>query len=101
MSQKINRNRLPAKYALEVYKMVDGYPSAIDILYETVVILEERNSLDQPFTAKSMMKEINTRIAGKDLDQSYDDMVTENWLAKSGDSYTLVTHPWAETKSNQ
>jgi hypothetical protein len=80
--------------------MVDGYPSTIDILYEAVTILEERKALDQPFTAKSMMKEINSRVDNKDLEQSFDDMVAENWLSKEGDTYTLIKHPWTETKIN-
>lgn len=101
MSLKINRNRLPAKYALEVYKMVDGYPSTIDLLYEVVTILEERKTLEDPFTAMSLMKEVNTRVDGKDLEDSLEEMVSEGWLSKAeSGSYTVAKHPWTETKSN-
>lgn len=94
MSLKINRSRLPAKYALEVYKMVDGYPSTIDLLYEVVTILEERKTLEQPFTSKSMLKEVNTRVDGKDLEETLNSMVTEGWLTTIDDGYKLAKHPW-------
>jgi hypothetical protein len=94
MSLKIDRNRLPAKYALEVYKMVDGYPSTIDLLYELVIILEERKALEEKFTAKSMMREVSVRVNDKDLEESMDDMVAEGWLKRVEDGYQLVKHPW-------
>lgn len=74
--------------------MVDGYPSTIDILYELVTILEERNALDKPFTSKAMMKEVNTRVGGKDLEDSLAELSTEGWLEKQDDSYQLINHPW-------
>jgi hypothetical protein len=80
--------------------MVDGYPSTIDLLYEVVSILEERKALEQPFTSKSMMKEVNTRINDKDLEETLNDMVTEGWLTAIDDGYKLAKHPW-ETSINQ
>lgn len=80
--------------------MVDGYPSTIDLLYEVVTILEERKALEQPFTSKSMMKEVNTRINDKDLEETLNDMVTEGWLIAIDDGYKLAKHPW-ETSIKQ
>jgi hypothetical protein len=91
---EINRNRLPAKYAMEVYKMVDGYPSTIDILYELVNVLEERKALETPFQASSLLKEIVSREPDMDLVDSLDSLAKQGYLQKSGDHFTLVKHPW-------
>lgn len=97
MNLKINKTQLPAKYALGVYKMVDGYPSTIDILYEVVTILEDRNLLENSFTSMSLMKEVSARIDGNDLEHSFDILVTDGWLSKKENAYTLIKHPWIET----
>jgi len=92
---KINRSKLPAKYALEVYKMVDGYPSTIDLLYEIVTVLEDRDKMDQVFQPKDILKEVSTRFEGEDLEQSLPKLVKEGWLTFNNDNYTLVKHPWS------
>jgi len=99
MNLKINRNKLPAKYALEVYKMVDGYPSTIDILYELVTVLEERGTLEESFVGRSVMKEVVTREAGLDLEDSLVKLSKEGWLSRDGEHYKLIKHPWSETKN--
>jgi hypothetical protein len=91
---RIDRNKLPAKYALEVYKMVDGFPSTIDLLYEIVSILQERNKLEQPFVAKELLKEVPTRIDGEDLENSLVRLAEDGWLERIDNSYQLVNHPW-------
>jgi len=92
---KINRSKLPAKYALEVYKMVDGYPSTIDLLYEIVSVLEDRDKLTQAFQPKDILKEVSTRLDGEDLAQSLPKLVSEGWLTIDNDNYSLIKHPWS------
>ena len=92
---RINRSKIPTKYALEVYKMVDGYPSTIDLLYEIVTVLEDRDKLDQAFQSKDILKEVSTRFEGEDLEQSLPKLVKEGWLTANNDNYTLAKHPWS------
>lgn len=91
---RINKNALPAKYALEVYKMVDGYPSTIDLLYEIVSILQERDRFEQPFAALDIMKEVTSRINNEDLEVTLKTMVSEGWLSTEDNKYKLAKHPW-------
>ena len=92
---RIDRNKLPTKYVLEVYKMVEGYPSTIDLLYEIVSILEARSKLDAPFTAIGMMKEVSARLNnGEDLEDSLKTLTKEGWLMADAGGYLLVKHPW-------
>ena len=98
MSLKINKDLLPTKYVLEVYKMVEGYPSTIDLLYEVVRILEDREALEKEFQATEMLREVAVRINDEDLDVSLNRLSTEGWLTKDGNAYKLTRHPWmAET----
>lgn len=91
---RIDKNLLPAKYALEVYKMVDGYPSTIDLLYEIVSVLQERDKLEQPFVALDIMKEVTSRINNDDLEVTLKALVSENWLSLDDGKYKLTKHPW-------
>jgi hypothetical protein len=91
---RINRDILPAKYVLEVYKMVEGYPSTIDLLYEVTSILEERDKLTESFTAVSMLKEVSIRFDGEDLEDSLKRLASEGWLQEEDGKYTLIKHLW-------
>lgn len=92
---KIDKNKLQAKYSLEVYKMVDGYPSTIDLLYEITTILQDRNKLNDSFAAADLLKEVSTRLnVGEDLEISLRTMVKEEWLKENNGQFTLVNHPW-------
>jgi len=75
--------------------MVDGYPSTIDLLYEIVTVLEDRDKMDQVFQPKDILKEVSTRFEGEDLEQSLPKLVKEGWLTFNNDNYTLVKHPWS------
>jgi len=94
MSLKINKDLLPTKYVLEVYKMVEGYPSTIDLLYEVVRILEDREALEKEFQATEMLREVAVRINDEDLDVSLNTLSTEGWLSKKDNRYKLTRHPW-------
>jgi len=94
MNLKIDKDLLPTKYVLEIYKMVEGYPSTIDLLYELVRILEDRGKLDSEFAVTEMLKEISVRIGGEDLSVSFERLSEEGWLSKTNSGYRLVKHPW-------
>jgi len=95
MTMRIDRNKLQAKYSLEVYKMVDGYPSTIDLLYEITTILQERDKLTDAFAAKDLLKEVSTRLnVGEDLEISLHTMVKEGWLKEENGQFFLLKHPW-------
>jgi hypothetical protein len=75
--------------------MVDGYPSTIDLLYEIVTVLEDRDKLTQAFQSKDILKEVSTRFEGEDLEQSLPKLVSEGWLTIDNDNYSLTKHPWS------
>jgi hypothetical protein len=91
---RIDRNKLQAKYTLEVYKMVDGYPSTIDLLYEIVTVLSEREKLGDLFIAKDIIREVTTRLGEEDLADSLPKLQKEGWLEFTEGAYRVVKHPW-------
>ena len=74
--------------------MVDGYPSTIDLLYEIVSILQERDKLEQPFVALDIMKEVTSRINNEDLEVTLKALASEKWLSLDDGKYKLAKHPW-------
>jgi hypothetical protein len=74
--------------------MVEGYPSTIDLLYEVVRILEDREALEKEFQATEMLREVAVRINDEDLDVSLNTLSTEGWLSKKDNRYKLTRHPW-------
>ena len=53
---RIDYNKLPVKYALEVYQELPGYPTAQDKKYILLRVLEEANLLETPFSSKDVWK---------------------------------------------
>ena len=49
---KIDRKKLPVKYALEIYTEVPGFPTREDLEYLLITSLEERDLLESEFTAE-------------------------------------------------
>ena len=47
---KINQNKLPVKYALNVYKEMKEFPSHMDLVYMLLSNLSDREEIENPFT---------------------------------------------------
>lgn len=94
MTMRIDKNRLTAKYALEIYKMVDGYPSTIDLLYEIVTVLSERKKLEDFFVSTDILKEVTTRLEEKSLEENLPMLQKEGWLEFADGAYRVIKHPW-------
>ena len=47
---KINQNKLPVKYALNVYKEMKEFPSHVDLVYMLLSNLSDREEIENPFT---------------------------------------------------
>ena len=100
---KINRNRLPVKYALEIYQDLDGYPSHQDLEYLLVSTLEDTNLLESDFTADKIWSGLKMTLGTqKDLIVFLDYLSEEKSIAEfnvslkktSANSYRLDGHNW-------
>jgi hypothetical protein len=104
MELKINRKKLPVKYALEIYQDLSGYPTHADLEYILVCALEDQGILDKDFTAESVWKRMKSALGTvKDLTKFLDYLSEEKEIADfnvnlnktSANSYKLTSHRWA------
>lgn len=100
---KINRKKLPVKYALEIYQDLGGYPSHQDLEYLLVSTLEDSNLLESDFTADKIWSGLKMALGTqKDLigflDYLSEDKDTAefnvNLNKTSANSYRLAGHNW-------
>lgn len=47
---KINQEKLPVKYALNVYREMSGFPSHMDLVYMLLSNLSDREEIEKVFT---------------------------------------------------
>lgn len=100
---KINRKRLPVKYALEIYQDLAGYPSHQDLEYLLVSTLEDTNLLESDFTADKIWSGLKMALGTqKDLTKFLDHLSEDKSIAEfnvdlkktSANSYRLDGHNW-------
>lgn len=51
---RLNRNKLPIKYALDIYQDILGYPSHSDLEYLLVSTLQNKDLLGKDFTVEQV-----------------------------------------------
>jgi len=101
---KINRNKLPMKYSLEIYQEIPGYPSHQDLEYILVSTLQETDMLGKDFTAEQVWYGMKHAVGVLPdligfLDYSFDttnkhDTGTLIGAKTSANSYRLDGHQW-------
>ncbi len=101
---RMNRNKLPMKYALEIYQELPGYPSHQDLEYVLVTTLQDKDLLGKPFTAEQIwdgMKPVQGSMAtliGFLDNLCQPDNPADEFQVKgskpSSNSYLINMHPW-------
>jgi hypothetical protein len=105
---KINRKKLPVKYALDVYTEAPGFPTDQDFEYITVAALEERGLLGSEFSADQVWDAFKYYMGTIDnlrdfLDRTFDPederdrlLSTINGTKPSTTSYQVHDHAWSD-----
>jgi hypothetical protein len=60
---KINRNKLPVKYNLEIYQEMPGFGCHQDLEYMLVSTLENRNMLEKDFNPSNVWQGLKSALA--------------------------------------
>lgn len=102
---KINRRKLPIKYALEVYTQLPGYPSQNDLEFVLLQTLQDKSLLEKNFTAENVWSGMKNHIGTIDelrklldtifLSDNLDGTSAITGTKTSANSYLLTTHDWA------
>lgn len=98
---KINRRKLPVKYALEIYQELPGYPSSQDFEYLLITALQEKELLEKDFTAEKVWPTLKHHMGiiqdARDFleELAYDPNSRDVKITKSsGNSYRVTSHSW-------
>ena len=103
---KINRNKLPIKYNLEIYQEMPGFASHQDLEYMLVNVLENRGMLEKDFNPSNLWQGMRSALGTiEDLrgflehlanpDDPSDKIDFNVSIEKIGhDKYRLVSHRW-------
>lgn len=98
---KTNRDKLPVKYALEIYQEIDGYPTHIDLIYILIRTLEENNLINIEFSPENvwvdLKKCIGTLPKLHDFLQNLtegNDPILNSIKTDTTIKYLLIRNPW-------
>ena len=98
---KINKRKLPVKYALQIYQELTGYPSPQDLEYILITTLEEKDLLGKDFTAEKVWPTMKHHLGiiqdARDFleELAYDGNSRDVKITKSsGNSYRVTSHSW-------
>lgn len=99
---KINRQKLPVKYALDVYSETPGFPSQTDLEYMLVSTLLEQNRIEAEFTAEHVwdyykhcvgtISDLRAFLEQLFVDGAVDCSVQGH--KSSSNSYIITGHAW-------
>jgi hypothetical protein len=106
---RINQEKLPVKYALNVYKEMPEFPSHMDLVYMLISNLTDREEIEKPFTPSQVWSYMKDGVGTIAELQGFLDYVSDPedcpgaFLNKLGMTssrkpemqYQVLDNPWA------
>lgn len=106
---KIDSNKLPVKYALNVYKEMKEFPTHMDLVYMLLSNLSDKEDIDKSFTPSQVWSYMKDGVGTINELQGFLDYVSDPedcpgaFLEKLGlttgkkpeQQYRVVNNPWA------
>jgi hypothetical protein len=74
---KINQNKLPVKYALNVYKEMKEFPTHIDLVYMLLSNLSDREEIEKSFTPSQVWQYMKDGVGTINELQGFLDYVSD------------------------
>jgi len=103
---KINRNKLPVKYNLEIYQEMPNFGSHQDLEYMLVNTLENRGMLEKVFNPSNVWQGMRSALGTSEDLRAFLDYLAQpddpkdkidfkvSLLKKGHDKYQLESHKW-------
>lgn len=106
---KIDSNKLPVKYALNVYKEMKEFPTHMDLVYMLLSNLSDKEDIDKSFTPSQVWSYMKDGLGTINELHGFLDYVSDPadcpgaFLEKAGlttgkkpeQQYRVVNNPWA------
>lgn len=97
---KINPNKLPIKYLLNVYQEIPGYPTHDDLCYALVSTLDENGRLSKEFLPEQVWNGMKYHVGSMtELTDFLDNLSKPNTdtfikIEKNKNRYKIIYTPW-------
>lgn len=108
---KIDNNKLETKYALDIYRETDDFPTNKDLTYILIRFLDDNDLLDKSFTAENLWSSMKTCLGtiddlrmfldslSKPLEETFGKniniILNIEGKDKKGNLYKLINNPWS------
>lgn len=84
----LNKEKVPIRYIIGIDKSLPGYPSALDVLYESCV-----ESPDETLFSRAKM-ENRYGIDDDAVDSIINELCNSGFAVKSGNKIKIIDTPW-------
>lgn len=94
--KELNKNKIQLKYITGINKTLFGYPTALDVLYDSCTLsmdnkLFSRAKIENTYFAN----EINVELIDKKINRIIESLLSEGYIEKNTcESYKIVKTPW-------
>lgn len=94
--RELNKNKIQVKYITGINKTMFGYPSPLDVLYDSCML-----SVDDRLFSRAKIENIyfsnetDQELIDKKIDRIIESLLADGYIEKkSGDSYKIVKTIW-------
>lgn len=87
----LNKDKIQIKYLTGIYKLLDGYPTPLDVLYEscTETIDDSLFSMEKMGNRYDWSENLTQKVS------EIENYLTEhNYIQKSGKKFKIINTPW-------
>lgn len=94
--RELNKNKIQVKYITGINKTMFGYPSPLDVLYDSCTLsvddrLFSRTKIENTYFSN----ETDQELIDKKIDRIIESLLADGYIEKkSGDSYKIVKTIW-------
>lgn len=93
--RKMDKNKIQVKYITGINKTLFGYPTPLDVLYDSCML-----SVDDKLLSKTKMEnkyffdEIDTNLINGKIEKIVNSLLEDGYIEKSGGWYKIVKTIW-------
>ena len=87
----LNKDKIQIKYITGIYKLLDGYPTPLDVLYEscTETIDDSLFSMEKMGNRYDWSENLTQKVS-----EIEKDLTEHNYIQKSGKKFKIINTPW-------
>lgn len=92
----LNKNKLPIKYVIKSYVLMENYPTAEDILFDLISDSEILNGLDFDYNYAKYI--LSIKLTKQKYDEFIKELINKQYVIENNigkkNLYKVINHPW-------